>query len=123
MGFYVFLPCVQLSDTERSDSSSAICGSRLHLLLQKVLEGNEFNIPYICIPYINLYLKQLTTMICLLNVSGSSVQIKQMQKKLNLLRLQCAITAPYLPDVLQRLPVHDTVEFGGRRFCPGAAWS
>lgn len=29
----------------------------------------------------------------------------------------------YLPDVLQRLSIHHTVEFGGRGFRPGTAWS
>lgn len=42
----VFLPRVQLSDTERRDSSSAICSSRLHLLLKEVLQAKNstFNI-------------------------------------------------------------------------------
>lgn len=33
------------------------------------------------------------------------------------------VGASHLPDVLQRLSVHHTVEFGGRGFGPGAAQS
>lgn len=35
----------------------------------------------------------------------------------------CYVLASHLPDVLQRLAVHHTVEFGSWGFRPGAAWS
>lgn len=43
--FHAFLPRVQLSNAERCDSSSAICCSRLHLLLQKILPDERIKHP------------------------------------------------------------------------------
>lgn len=55
-----------------------------------------------------------------LNVTIQQISFKQ-TLKLNILSANMHVS--HLPDVLQRLSVHHTVEFGGRGFGPGAARS